>query len=94
MLKKFFKVILTVISIVVLFTIIDLFCIFTIEDIINNLNLVGIYKDGRSKMYTSIPNDYNLDIYDYNILKCNKINGTKDIYIGSSVMKYETGFCE
>ena len=66
----------------------------TINDIISELRLIGIYKEGGSKMFTSVPNGYNSDIYNYNILKCNKIYGTKDIYIGSSDMKYENGFCE
>lgn len=44
-----------------------------------------LYKDGGSVRFTGEK---------MNLLKCQTIDGNKDIYIGNSEMGYETGFCE
>ena len=44
-----------------------------------------IYKDGGSIKYTGSK---------ITILKCNTIDGNKDIYIGNTTMGYEEGFCK
>lgn len=56
----------------------------TISDITKYMDLLEIYKDGGSRLYTSAS---------YNILVCNTISGNKNIYIGPNSMKYETDFC-
>lgn len=65
--------------------------LFEMDDILENiyekLMKVSSYKDGGSIMYRS-------DEENISILKCNTIDGNKDIYIGDGTMEYENGFCE
>lgn len=44
-----------------------------------------IYRDGGTKKYLT---------EDYTIIKCNTLDGNKDIYIGDKDMKYEEYFCK
>ena len=61
----------------------------TFDDSINNLTnsmkLVDIYKDGGTKLYK---ND------SIALIKCNTIDGNKDIYIGDTNLEYEESFCK
>jgi len=65
----------------------------TIDEIINELKIYGelndggtmIYKDGGTKKYLTD---------NYTIIKCNTLNGNKDIYIGNEDMEYEESFCK
>lgn len=53
----------------------------------NELNDGGtlIYKDGGTKKYLTD---------NYTIIKCNTLEGNKDIYIGDKDMEYEETFCK
>lgn len=53
----------------------------------NELNDGGteIYKDGGTKKYLTDS---------YTIIKCNTLEGNKDIYIGDKDMEYEEAFCK
>lgn len=65
----------------------------TIDKIIEDLKKYGelndggteIYKDGGTKKYLTD---------NYTIIKCNTLDGNKDIYIGDKDMEYEEGFCK
>lgn len=61
----------------------------TFDDSINNLTnsmkLVDTYKDGGTKLYK---ND------SIALIKCNTIDGNKDIYIGDTNLEYEESFCK
>ena len=61
----------------------------TFDDSINNLTnsmkLVDTYKDGGTKLYK---ND------SIALIKCNTIDGNKDIYIGDINLEYEESFCK
>ena len=58
---------------------------FDIESWIRSLDYVGRFFDGGSIMYQSS---------NYRILKCNTIDGNKDIIIGPTDMEYEDNFCK
>ncbi len=60
----------------------------TIDNIINDMELIETYRDGGSKLYKSKQNN------NYKILKCNIVNGNKDIYIGNMDLRYENSFCK
>lgn len=65
----------------------------SMDDIINFLELQvknndatrEIYKDGGSILYKN---------KDFSLLKCNTIDGNKDIYIGDNSLKYEENYCK
>lgn len=59
----------------------------TLENLFGKMKEKEIYKDGGSIMYTDIENGIA-------ILKCNTLEGNRDIYIGKSDMKYESDFCK
>jgi len=63
----------------------------TIDEITNNLTLYETYEDGGSTMYKDNEKEYSNGLA---ILKCNTIDGSKDIYIGHIAMKYEDEFCK
>lgn len=56
-----------------------------IKPIIDELEQVGIYKDGGSIMYKN---------NNIAILKCNTVSGNRDIYIGKSNLRYEKDYCK
>lgn len=56
-----------------------------IEELIDTLEKDGDYWDGGSKMYRG---------KNISVLKCDTIDGNRDIYIGNSEMKYENSFCK
>lgn len=56
-----------------------------IDDIVKNMKVVDLYKDGGSKLYRN---------QEISILMCQTIDGNKDIYIGNKKMKYEKDFCQ
>ena len=61
----------------------------TFDDSINNLiddmELIDTYKDGGSKLYKSDT---------ISLLKCNTIEGNKDIYIGDTNLEYQENYCK
>ncbi|MBQ8891310.1 MAG: hypothetical protein IJ068_00385 [Bacilli bacterium] len=58
----------------------------SIKHITNLLDYVDTYKDGGSILYKSKK-------YDIALLKCNTLDGNKDIYIGDSNMSYDNDMC-
>ena len=65
-----------------------------INDIVNQMDLIGIYKDGGSKMFKSKLDVYSYSGYYYKILLCSTVDGNKDIYIGDYSMQYEQDMCK
>ncbi len=65
----------------------------TIENIINKLNKEAVYKDGGSILYRE-SKPYKLSSEGVSVLKCNTLEGKKDIYIGPINMEYESDFCK
>ncbi|MDD4706580.1 MAG: hypothetical protein PHS24_05185 [Bacilli bacterium] len=71
----------------------------TIDDFVNLFSELDSFWDGGSKIYREIKNGgwygNNYKVVDNNIsiLKCNTLNGNKDVYIGNKKMSYEDGFC-
>lgn len=59
----------------------------TIESLTEKMELKSDFKDGGSVLYTNDANDLAL-------LKCNTLEGNKDIYIGPKDMEYEPSFCK
>lgn len=57
----------------------------SINNLINSMKLVDTYKDGGTKLYK---ND------SIALIKCNTIDGNKDIYIGDTNLEYEESFCK
>ena len=57
----------------------------SINNLINSMKLVDTYKDGGTKLYK---ND------SIALIKCNTIDGNKDIYIGDINLEYEESFCK
>lgn len=57
----------------------------SINNLINSMNLIDTYKDGGTKLYRSDT---------ISLLKCNTIEGNKDIYIGDTNLEYEESFCK
>ena len=57
----------------------------SINSLINNMELIDIYKDGGTKLYK---NDT------ISIIKCNTIDGNKDIYIGDINLEYQENYCK
>lgn len=65
----------------------------TINTLINELKEESVYKDGGSKLYRE-EKPYNISKEGISILKCNTLDGNKDIYIGPINMRYESDFCK
>lgn len=59
----------------------------TIKDLFRNMKEKEVYKDGGSKLYIDTKQDIGL-------IKCNTIDGNRDIYIGNKDIKYEKNFCK
>lgn len=57
----------------------------SINSLINNMKLIDTYKDGGTKLYK---NDT------ISIIKCNTIDGNKDIYIGDINLEYQENYCK
>ena len=57
----------------------------SINSLINNMKLIDTYKDGGTKLYK---NDT------ISIIKCNTIDGNKDIYIGDTNLEYQENYCK
>ena len=57
----------------------------SINSLINNMELIDTYKDGGTKLYK---NDT------ISIIKCNTIDGNKDIYIGDINLEYQENYCK
>lgn len=65
----------------------------TLDKILNEMKLYSELNDGGTKIYKD---DGSRKYFDdsYTIIRCNTINGNKDIYIGKNDMEYKEGFCE
>lgn len=57
----------------------------SIKQLISDATIDTFLKDGGTKVYKKD---------NYTIIKCNTIDGNKDIYIGNKDFKYEQGFCK
>jgi len=57
----------------------------SIENIIKTLILDDVIYDGGTKIYKG---------NNITLIKCNTLEGNKDIYIGNSDMKYKSNFCK
>ena len=57
----------------------------SINSLINNMELIDTYKDGGTKLYK---NDT------ISIIKCNTIDGNKDIYISDINLEYQENYCK
>ena len=57
----------------------------SINSLINNMELIDTYKDGGTKLYK---ND------SIALIKCNTIDGNKDIYIGDTNLEYQENYCK
>lgn len=55
-----------------------------INEIIDTLKLEDILKDGGTKIYKG----------DITLIKCNTLDGNKDIYIGNKNMEFKENFCK
>lgn len=64
---------------------------FGIQKMIDELRKDMIAKDGGTTFYKDKKNISNKGL---TIIRCNTIEGNKDIYIGPKDMKYEKGFCK
>ena len=58
-----------------------------IKHITDKLEKVNIYRDGGTTVYKSKDKDITL-------ITCNKINGSKNIYIGDYQIEYTDDICE
>jgi hypothetical protein len=66
----------------------------TINNIIDSMSKGTLYRDGGSKLYNSNRSIIDDSATGFRILKCNTIDGNKDVYIGPANMKYEDNFCK
>jgi len=65
----------------------------TLDSLIKKLELISSYYDGGTNVY----NDGGSKRITNNgiiLIKCNTIDGNKDIYIGNKDMKYKSNFCK
>ena len=56
-----------------------------IDKIINTLKLEGTYSDGGTKLYKG---------KNLTLVKCNTLDGNRDIYIGDQNMEFKQNFCD
>lgn len=65
----------------------------TLDEILDDMELDATLNDGGTKIYRdSGSKKYFND--SYSIIRCNTIDGNRDIYIGKNNMEYEDGFCK
>lgn len=57
----------------------------SIDQLINQMEMVDVYKDGGTKMYRG---------NNYRMLVCNTIDGNKDVYFGDMNLEYENDYCQ
>lgn len=57
----------------------------SIDNLTKNMEVIDTYKDGGTKLYK---ND------SIALIKCNTIDGNKDIYIGDTNLEYQESFCK
>ena len=57
----------------------------SIDQLINQMEMVDVYKDGGTKMYQG---------NNYRMLVCNTIDGNKDVYFGDMNLEYENDYCQ
>lgn len=62
-----------------------------IDELISNLELDTELSDGGTKIYKDINNYSNTGL---TLIKCNTLDGNKDIYIGPKDMEYQESFCK
>ena len=56
-----------------------------IDFIIGQMNAIELYRDGGSIMY---------ERDNLRVLKCNTIDGNKDVYFGTKELEYKNNFCK
>ena len=65
----------------------------TLDEILDEMKLYGELNDGGTKIYKDNGSrKYFSD--SYTIIKCNTVDGNRDIYIGDNDMLMEEGFCK
>ena len=65
----------------------------TLDEILNDMELYATLNDGGTKIYKGMKNgSYLTD--GYSLIRCNTIDGNRDIYIGKYDMEYEDFFCK
>ena len=64
-----------------------------IDELIDEMDLIAELNDGGTKIYQSNGNNKYFS-KDYKIVKCNTVDGNKDIYIGNSEMEFQESFCD
>lgn len=57
----------------------------SIEQLINQMELIGTFYDGGSKMYKKD---------NYRMLVCNTLDENKDVYFGDETLEYEENYCK
>lgn len=62
-----------------------------LDELINGLKLVAELNDGGTKIYKDTDNYTNNGL---TLIKCNTLDGNKDIYIGPKDMEYQESFCK
>lgn len=62
-----------------------------VNELINNLKVTAELNDGGTKIYKDSNNYTNNGL---TLIKCNTLDGNKDIYIGPKDMEYQESFCK
>ena len=57
----------------------------SIDNLTKNMEVIDTYKDGGTKLYKN---------HSIALIKCNTIDGNKDIYIGDTNLEYQESFCK
>ena len=57
----------------------------SIDQLMNQMEMVDVYKDGGTKMYQR---------NNYRMLVCNTTDGNKDVYFGDMNLEYENDYCQ
>ena len=65
----------------------------TLDSLIKNLELISSYYDGGTNIYND-GGSKRITNNGITLIKCNTIDGNKDIYIGNKDMQYKYNFCK
>ena len=65
----------------------------TLNEILNDMELYAELNDGGTKIYKGNENGKYLTD-SYSLIRCNTVDGNRDVYIGKYDMNYEEGFCK
>ena len=66
----------------------------TTNKIINDMDIISELNDGGTKIYQNNNDKNKYILNNYRIIKCNTIDGNKDIYIGDNEMQFQESFCK